>query len=219
MEPTPSLLPELPAALLQQALTHSSYAKVHSCPHNERLEFLGDAILGAIIADALYANTPTATEGALTRRRAEIIQGASLANIARRLGVEPHLRHTLDKPTPKAIERLLEQAFESIVGATFLHLGYPATRSAVLSWLQPELSASTTADFNPKGALQEFLQPRISVDQIEYRDSGHTGPDHNRQYTVALYIKGKLTATATAASKKAAQEQAATAALTKLRSR
>lgn len=199
-------------ALLEQALTHASYAHAHKTPDNERLEFLGDAILSAIVAEALYAAHPAAPEGELTRMRAQCVQGKSLAAAARALGLEAHLRHKVNEPTAKALDNLLEQAFEALVGACFLELGYEKTKEIVLGWLTLE----KTAQFNAKGALQELLQPKVAVEEIEYRLAGTTGPDHNRVFTVELWVKGKRIAEGTGNSKKAAEEDAAQGGLRKM---
>lgn len=209
-------LPLKNKGLLEQALTHSSYAHLHKQPSNERLEFLGDAILGAIIAQALYEKFPTLPEGELTRLRAQCVQGRNLAAAALKLKLDKYLRHTLKTPSVSAVEHLLEQAFESVVGAMFIELGYEKTSKKILSWLPlPDAAAENT--FNPKGLLQEMLQPKIRVEDIEYRVVNESGPNHARSFTVELFIKGKSASTGTAHSKKAAEEAAAQAALKKLK--
>lgn len=217
-------------ALLWQALTHSSYAHLHNISDNERLEFLGDAILSAIVAETLCTKFPTLPEGELTKLRAQCVQGKSLAAAARKLDLQPNLRHTLKNPSVKTLDNLLEQAFEAIVGACFIELGYEKTKKKVLSWLplltgdladtspslRPAKITAFPVPFNPKGMLQELLQPKVPVEGIEYRLCGVTGPDHDRKFTVELYIKGKLIASGVAGSKKAAQEMAATEGLKEL---
>jgi ribonuclease-3 len=198
-------------SLLEQALTHSSYAHLHHLPDNERLEFLGDAVLSAIAAEVLYKEYPELPEGKLTAIRSQCVQGSSLAEAARQMGLQDHLRHAIASPSPKSLDNLLEQAFESLVGALFLELGYEKTKKKVLSWLQ--IRPQEGIAFNSKGLLQERLQPRIPVEAIEYRLKSAVGPDHARIFTVELYIQGKLAATSSAASKKKAEELAAQKAL------
>jgi len=198
--------------LLQQAFTHSSYAHAHRLPDNERLEFLGDAILSAVVAETLYAAYPDLPEGELTRLRAQAVQGRSLAVAARELGLSSHLRHLVSAPSAKAEDNLLEQAFEALVGALFLEKGYDNTKAQVLQWL-PIGSDAIPSAFNPKGALQELLQPKIPTAAIIYKLLKTEGPDHERRFTVALMVEGKKIATASAPSKKAAEELAAKRAL------
>ncbi len=204
--------------LLEQALTHSSYAHIHHTCDNERLEFLGDAILSAIVAEALYRKHPAWTEGQLTELRAQIVRGKSLAEAARTLGLEAHLRHTLgDSSNPQAMQNLLEQAFEALVGAMFLEKGYEKTKSFILKNmpLQPQSAASLA--FNPKGALQEFLQPQVATNAIEYRLLSSSGPGHAQIFTIALLVQGKEIAQGIGLSKKAAEERAALEALAALK--
>ena len=203
------------SSLLAQAFTHSSYANLHHLSDNERLEFLGDAILSSIAAEWLYKENPTLPEGGLTKLRAQAVQGNSLAAAAKRLGLEPHLRHSLNKPNAQATSNLLEQAFEALIGAMFLEMGYEKTKTKVVEWLFNERDAAPSGmsavltHFNPKGKLQELLQPKVSVEEIEYRLKETTGPDHDRKFTVELYVAGKLISTGVAGSKKTAEEKAA----------
>ncbi len=202
--------------LLAQALTHSSYGNLHKLPHNERLEFLGDAILGAIIAEALYEKFPQLPEGELTRLRAQCVQGKNLAAAARKLSLEKFLQHNLKNPPSSALEHLLEQAFEALVAAHYLELGYDKTAKKVLSWMTlPDTSEAT--EFNPKGLLQEMLQPKIRVEDIAYRVIEESGPKHARTFTVQLSIKGQPISTGTGSTKKSAEEAAAQAGLKQIK--
>ena len=201
-------------ALLEQALTHSSYAHVHQVESNERLEFLGDAILSAIVADELYKKFPQLNEGELTRRRAQCVQGARLAAAAQKLGLPEYFRVHMTSLSQKTLDNLSEQAFEALVGALWLQLGWEKTRAKVLAWLPMEGPGNT--GFNPKGLLQERLQPQISVEKIEYKLVSQQGPNHDRSFTVELWVSGKKLAQGTGKSKKEAEESAAQAALKKL---
>ena len=196
-----------------QAFTHSSYANLHKTQSNERLEFLGDAILSAIIAEALYKKFPTLSEGDLTKLRAQHVRGQSLAAAARKLGLQKYLRHSLKAPSEQTVDNLLEQAFEALIGATLLENGYEKTKDAVLSWLK---ISDQKEEENPKGKLQELLQPKITVEQIEYRNVSQNGPDHKKEFTVELYIAGKRISTGNGKSKKAAEEDAAVSAVQSL---
>lgn len=203
--------------LLSQALTHSSTANLQKVPSNERLEFLGDAILGAIIAEALVEKFPTLPEGDLTRLRAQCVQGKNLAAAALKLKLDKYLRHNLKNPSASAIEHLLEQAFEALVAALFLEVGYDKTKKKVLTWLP--LAASAAQPFNPKGLLQEFLQPKIRTEAIEYRLVKESGPNHARLFTVELFVQGKAVCSGSGTTKKSAEEAAAQAALKELKAK
>lgn len=147
-------------ALLETALTHRSAGRAH----NERLEFLGDAVVGLLVAEALYARFPNRTEGELTRLRAELVREASLAAMARELNLGEHLRLGPGELKSGGWRRdsILADAFEALIGATWLDAGIDAARSALAPFLAPRIDALGDGRIpkDPKTALQEWLQGR-----------------------------------------------------------
>ncbi len=202
-------------ALLLEALTHGSYLQdaPDAGPHNQRLEFLGDSVLQFILTDALYHEFPAEREGVLSRRRAVLSKGDFLTQMACDLGLDACLR--LNKSEEDAGGRnrasILEDAFEAIVGAIYLDSGLPATRERVLAWYGPlkdRLAGSEGAE-NPKGQLQELIQPTHGNTALSYKVSATTGPRHARVYEVAVFLKDRKIGTGTGSSKKIAEEAAA----------
>ena len=148
-------------ALLERALTHRSAAAVH----NERLEFLGDALVGALVAEALYTRWPKAAEGELTRARAELVRASALAELARRLELGPRIQLGPGemKSGGHRRESILSDALEAVVGAIYLDAGYEACRAVVLPWFADAIDALPPPHKLGKDAktrLQEWLQAR-----------------------------------------------------------
>ncbi len=175
-------------ALLATALTHRSL----SPHHNERLEFLGDAVLGMAVTDWLYGSRPEATEGELSRLRARLVRGESLASLARdQLGLEGLLRlgEGEMKGGGQFRASLLANAFEAVIGALYLDGGYLAVQRAVKALLQPVLEALPVSDDlkDPKTRLQEWLQGRGRALPV-YEIRKVSGPEHHRYFTVACVI-------------------------------
>lgn len=209
-------------ALLVEALTHGSYLQdnPNSGPHNQRLEFLGDSVLQLILTDALYREFPAEREGALSRRRAVLTKGGFLTQMARDLGLETGLR--LNKSEEDAGGRhrasTLEDAFEALVGAIYLDSDLATTRRLVLAWYGPlaeRLAGSEDGD-NPKGRLQELIQPTHGNDALNYEVSGTSGPRHARVYEVDVFLQNRKIGSGSGSSKKAAEEAAARVALASL---
>ena len=209
-------------ALLLEALTHSSYLQDHpgEGPHNQRLEFLGDSVLQFILTDALYREFPTDREGVLSRRRAVLSKGGFLTQMARDLGLDACLR--LNKSEEDAGGRnrasILEDAFEALIGAVYLDSDLPTVLRLVLAWYGPlgdRLAVSEDAE-NPKGRLQELIQPEHGNSALNYEVSATTGPRHARTYEVEVFLNGKKIGTGTGSSKKSAEEAAAAEALATL---
>ena len=204
--------------LLLRALTHPSYCQAGGKgDHNQRLEFLGDAVLGLILAEALYAGLPSKREGVLTRGRSALAKGAHLSALARDLGIAPHLRLSEGEERNAGRERdsILEDALEAIVGAIHLDRGFDTARQVVGRWLgdlQQRLGELLEAH-NPKGRLQELVQPRLGNGAIEYFLLGEEGPDHAKQFTIEVRILGDPAGRGTGSSKKEAEEYAAQEAL------
>lgn len=210
-------------ALLLEALTHGSYLQDDPAggPHNQRLEFLGDSVLQFVLTDALYREFPTQREGVLSRRRAILSKGGFLTQMARDLGLDAGLR--LNKSEEDAGGRnrasILEDAFEAVVGAIYLDSDLPTIRQLLLTWYGPlsdRLAVSEDAE-NPKGGLQELVQPEHGNNALRYEVSATTGPRHARIYEVEVFLKDRRIGSGSGSSKKVAEEAAARVALATLR--
>ena len=209
-------------ALLRLAFTHPSIAHDANAPlpHNQRLEFLGDSVLGLILSRALYEKFPDADEGALTKSRAKLVNAAALAAHGRTLGLGAHLILSRGEENTGGRERTsaLTDAFEALLGAIFMDGGFDAAREFVLREFAAEireLDLPAGID-NPKGELQELLQAKSPV-APEYEFIAASGPDHDRVFECAVKHAGAELARGTGKSKKAAESAAALAALEKLR--
>jgi len=209
-------------ALLRLALTHPSVAHEHggSVPHNQRLEFLGDAVLQLILTRELYERFPCAGEGPLTKARARLVNRRYLAEQGRRVGLGMHLLLSRGEETHGGRERpsTLADAFEALLGAVFLDAGFDVAREFILRQFRDELEGLTTIPNleNPKGELQELLQAD-SAAPPEYRLERTTGPDHDRLFECAVFHRGVELGRGHGKSKKAAESEAALAALQHLR--
>jgi len=205
-------------ALLIQALTHPSYLLQHpNEPHNQRLEFLGDAIIGFVFAEYLFASAPEEREGYLTRGRAVLAQGTTLSEIAHVFKLENYIR------LPGAefghhggvAESMVEDALEALVAAIYLDSDLESARKAVLSWygdIDKRLKGSL-ATLNPKGRLQEWFQSELNGELPAYEIANVSGPDHAKTFTVEVYMSDKCIGKGTGRTKKDAEEQAAEEAL------
>ncbi len=211
--------------LLQTALTHSSYARDRNGlgDYNERLEFLGDAMLDAIAAEELYKVFSDREEGFLSRTRASLVCERFLFEVAQQLELGNYLRLGAGEKKTGGRERpsILADAVEAIIGAVFLDGGYEAARSVVLELLKDgfrEVREGRTIITDYKTALQELLQAEgIAAADIQYVDAGQSGPDHDKVFTVRLNIKGIEEAEGVGKSKKQAQQDAAGKALSRRR--
>ncbi|MEW6523446.1 MAG: ribonuclease III [Bacillota bacterium] len=202
---------------LRLAFTHASYAHEHAdVDHNERLEFLGDAVLALVVSEWLYQRFPHQSEGELTARRAALVCESSLAGVARELGLGHHLRLGRGEAAGGGRERpsILAAALEAVVGAVFLDAGLDRCRELVQAWFAGPLEAGAGPD-NPKARLQEVVQETPGL-ELEYRVVEETGPAHDPTFYVAAYIGGQLTGSGAGKSKKAAEKNAARASLEKL---
>lgn len=212
-------------ALLREALTHPSYANEHPAdptPTNERLEFLGDAALGLVVAQTLFARFPDVQEGRLTEWRSQLVCGPTLSRIAvdvLDLGSALRLGRGEDHTGGREREGNLERAYEAIVGAIYLDQGLEAVREFVTRTLQDDLEALTRDPdiLNPKGALQQIAQDRFG--RPEYALIHSEGPEHERQFSVEVRIAGETLGRGTGTSKQEAEQTAAREALPVLRAR
>ncbi len=201
--------------LLVQSLTHPSFivkAPAHET-NNQRLEFLGDAVLELIISEHLYKVFPDIREGQLTQFRSTLVKGSLLAEIARKLNLPRYIRVSENETgeSAKDLRSSREDAFEALIGAVYLDSDLPTTRKVVLAWYKnilDELEELNHAH-NPKGQLQERLQPQLGNDRIHYRVTSECGPPHDKTFQVELSIGGKSVARGTGKSKKEAEERAA----------
>ncbi len=208
--------------LLRLALTHPSIAHEAntSTAHNQRLEFLGDSVLGLVLSSELYKKFSEADEGQLTKSRAKLVNAASLAAHGRALGLGAHLILSRGEENTGGRERLstLSDAFEALVGAVFLDGGLEATREVILCEFATDFAELTlpAGIENPKGELQEFLQSKSPTAPV-YELISAEGPDHDRNFICAVLHDGAELARGSGKSKKAAESDAALAALKKLR--
>ena len=209
-------------ALLERALTHASFAQENpGLPgNNQRLEFLGDSVLQLVLTEALFALFPDDREGDLTKRRAMLGKGEFLSALAREIGLDACLRLGANEESTGGRARLaaLEDAFEALVGAVDLDGGIDAARTTVLAIygdLRGRLSG-LEGRANPKGRLQEIVQPRHGNNALLYEVASTEGADHQRIYEVAVYLLETRIGAGRGASKKVAEEEAARAALLSL---
>ena len=204
--------------LLAQALTHRSAG----APHNERLEFLGDALVNLVVAEALYARWPRADEGALTRARAELVRESSLAAIARALELGPQL--TLGPGELKSgghrRDSILADALEAVVAAVYLDSDFGHCRDVLLPWFEPALAAMPPPHKVGKDAktrLQEWLQARQQPLPTYTLEAEH-GEEHARSFRVRCDLPGSpgISAQGSGGSRRAAEQAAAEAVLEQL---
>jgi len=207
---------------LKLALTHPSVAHEKGQPMqtNQRLEFLGDAVLQLVLTRELYEKFPAFGEGPLTKARAKLVNRRSLAEHARQLGLGRHLILSRGEEISGGRERqsALADTFEALLGAIFLDGGFDAARGFILEQFTAsldDLSVIPTLD-NPKGELQEFLQA-FSSEAPRYHVASATGPDHDRVFECTVVHAGTELARGQGKSKKAAESEAALAALMQLR--
>ncbi|MCP4678819.1 MAG: ribonuclease III [Deltaproteobacteria bacterium] len=209
--------------LLTQALTHKSFANENlgKGEDNQRLEFLGDAVLGLVVAEALMERLPKAAEGQLTPRRAALVNESSLAQLARQIDLGDIIRlgHGEEKNNGRDRPSILADAVEAVVGAVYLDGGYEASKTVVLGWLEPMLEQVVSGTFpdDAKTALQEVLQAR-NTNIPRYRIVGEEGPDHAKVFEVEITVDGKVLARGRGRSKKDAEKDAARRALSAVES-
>lgn len=203
--------------LLVQALTHTSFANERGlAEHNQRLEFLGDSVLGLIAADWLYRSRPQAPEGELTLAKSQVVNDEALARRARELGLGSALRlgRGEERSGGRAKPSLLACALEAVIGAVFVDGGVEAARSLVEPWVESEAAQALDLP-DAKSDLQERLQARGLPPPV-YRHVGREGPDHAPVFHVECRIEDRVAAEASGRSKKAAESRAAAKALAEL---
>jgi ribonuclease III len=206
-------------ALLELAVTHPSFLPEHPPVRfsNQRLEFLGDAVLQLVLTEELFRLFPDDREGPLSRRRASLAKGLSLVTLARQLEIDTSLRLGTSEESSggRARPSTLEDAFEAIVGALYLDSGLETTRRIVLALYGPlsQRLAATEGEDNPKGRLQELIQPKHGNHALRYEVTAIEGQDHAREFLVAVWLHGEELGHGRGPSKKLAEEGAAREAL------
>ena len=208
-------------ALLVNALTHSSYANENrgrSCESNERLEFLGDSVLGMVVAEALYRRFPDLPEGRLTRMRAQLVCEESLHRVAGEIGLGAHIRlgkgeeHTGGRTRTS----ILADATEALIAAMYLDGGMDVARGFIERYILPELNGEYIPFGDAKTDLQELIQKK-SDSTLSYELVGESGPDHDKTFTTRVLLNGESVGTGSGRTKKEAEQAAARAALAALR--
>jgi ribonuclease III len=210
--------------MLRRALIHQSYLNEHGGERhesNERLEFLGDAVLGAVVADALYAQYPQRSEGDLTVMRASLIRRATLARWGRQfdLGSMVLLGRGDERSGGRDRDTLLSQLFEAVIGAVYLERGYEGAREVIAPFVLADLRSGDvdTAAQDPKSRLQQRSHAVFGVAPT-YEQIEAVGPDHSPVFTFRVTVGDRVSAEGTGRSKQDAQQQAAILALSALES-
>ena len=206
--------------LLQNALTHSSYANEYwhdSLRSNERLEFLGDSILGMVVAQYLYTAFPERPEGELTRMRADMVCERALAKVANRLGLGSHLLlgHGEEQGGGRDRASILADAVESVIAACFLDGGMDAAQKLIRDFILCDVPVTRLSNTDYKTVFQERVQQK--KDQtISYCLVGESGPDHDKTFLVEVLLNGRVVGTGSGSSKKRAEQDAARDAMQQL---
>ena len=206
--------------LLDHALTHSSYANEHhlgSISSNERLEFLGDSVLGMIVADHLYRTFPDLPEGDLTRIRANLVCEGSLVLVAKEWDLGRYLKLGKGENACGGRSRpsILADAVEAVLAAVFLDGGLAHDRDIIQRFLLDRMEQVNRASRDHKTYLQELVQ-RKSGQVLSYELSGESGPDHNKTFQMQVLLNGQPIGQGTGHSKKEAEQAAANAAIERL---
>ena len=204
-------------SLLQNALTHSSYANErwhNSLLSNERLEYLGDSVLGMLVAEYLYRNFPNRPEGELTRMRADMVCEKTLADVANAIGLGDHLLlgHGEDRLGGRTRDSILADAVESIIAASFLDGGLSAALGIVRRFILVKVPVKKLHNMDYKTLLQELVQQKKNQ-VLSYELTAETGPDHDKRFDVEVSLNGRVVGTGFGTSKKRAEQDAARAAI------
>ena len=206
--------------LLQNALTHSSYANErwhNSLLSNERLEFLGDSVLGMLVAEYLYRNFPDRPEGELTRMRADMVCEQTLAAAANKIGIGEHLMlgHGEERLGGRNRNSILADAMESVIAACFLDGGIQAALKVVQQFILVDVPVTKLHNVDYKTQLQELVQQKKNQ-VLSYALVGESGPDHDKQFEVEVSLNGNVVGSGSGSSKKRAEQSAAASAIEKL---
>ena len=206
--------------LLQNALTHSSYANErwhNALMSNERLEFLGDSILGMVVAEYLFNHFPDRPEGELTRMRADMVCETSLAAVAAKIELGKHLQlgHGEERLGGRTRASILADAVESVIAASFLDGGMDAAKGFISRFVLSDVPVKRMHNQDYKTALQELVQQKKNQ-VLTYTLAGESGPDHDKKFSVNVLLNGQCVGQGIGSSKKRAEQDAARAALKRL---
>jgi len=204
-------------SLLQNALAHSSYANErwhNSLLSNERLEFLGDSVLGMLVAEYLYRSFPNRPEGELTRMRADMVCEKTLAAVARQLCLGDHLLlgHGEEQGGGRSRDSILADGVESVIAACFLDGGIEAALGFVQRFILVTVPVTKLHNADYKTQLQELVQQKKNQ-VLSYCLVGQSGPDHDKKFDVEVSLNGKPVGTGSGSSKKRAEQEAAKSAI------
>ena len=207
-------------SLLQNALAHSSYANErwhNSLMSNERLEFLGDSILGMVVAEYLFRTFPDRPEGELTRMRADMVCEKTLAAVAGRIELGRHLMlgNGEEQGGGRTRDSILADAVESVIAACFLDGGMEAARKFIQQFVLVEVPVTKLHNTDYKTALQELVQQKKNQ-VLSYALVGESGPDHDKHFEVEVSLNGKVVGLGSGSSKKRAEQDAARVAIESL---
>ena len=210
-------------SLLNQALSHSSYANEHRAEHlhdNERLEFLGDAVLELVSSEFLYLEYPRMPEGDMTKLRASIVCEPTLALCAREFGLPEYLQLGKGEELTGGRRRnsIVSDALEALIGAIYLDGGFGSARAFIRRFILTDIEHKKLF-YDSKTILQEIVQRDFKDEEVAYELIGEEGPDHDKHFTVALRIGEKTEGVGSGSTKKAAEQEAAYRALLSLRKR
>lgn len=206
------------SALLHTALTHSSYANEHSCASNERLEFVGDSVLGMVTAAYLYQRFPELPEGKMTRLRAELVCEQSLYEVAEKLGLGQQLQLGRGEESSggRARPSILADCVEAVIAAVYLDGGMEPARRLIDRYILSKLDReSETLMRDWKTELQELIQQKPGR-ALSYSMIGESGPDHMKRFLAAVQCDGAVIGTGEGKTKKEAEQMAARAAMLSL---
>ncbi|MBQ7218888.1 MAG: ribonuclease III [Ruminococcus sp.] len=204
-------------ALLTEAMTHSSYAHEQhkNMKNNERLEFLGDAVLSIVVSDYIYTHCPDLPEGELTKLRASLVCEKSLFDFAKQIDLGSYLRLSNGERRNGGANRpsIVSDAFEALIAAIYLDGGMEPAKKHILRFVIPEIENHRNNSFKDyKTALQEIIQKNPG-ERLEYKLVGSSGPDHNKHFKVEVCLNSNVIGRGGGRSKKEAEQQAAREAL------
>jgi len=205
--------------LLKKSVTHRSYLNENpneGIHHNERLEFLGDAVLELVTTDYLFKNYPDRPEGELTAIRAALVNTESIATSGREVGLNPHLRLSKGErqDTGRGREFILANTYEAVIGAVYVDQGYTAARNFIADTLLTRATEVIESQGwrDAKSVFQEKAQEKVSITP-EYKTLDESGPDHDKVFTVGVFLEDKKVAEGEGKSKQEAESEAAKQAL------
>ncbi len=205
-------------SLMSEALTHSSYANEHKSKHikyNERLEFLGDAVLSIVVSDYIFKNCPQLPEGELTKLRASLVCEKSLFKFAKQIDLGSYMLLSKGERNNGGAERssILADAFEALIAAIYIDGGFSAASKHILNFVIPEIKNTKNRKINDyKTTLQEIVQKNPG-EMLEYVLVSESGPDHNKHFVSEVHLNSNVIGKGGGRSKKEAEQQAARQAL------